>query len=161
MMSTCRKISHKLNIVFVTPGQFNEFTGGIDRVCCQLIRAFLAKGIGVSAAYLFPSTGCPMSDVNWYQLPDVDTPDSSENVEFLSHVLQKEKADILWNHSWLEAQMRLCAGVRRFSSIKLAYTFHSDFLSPVKELRDQIAFFFNLIRRGGVYSASLNLVFHM
>lgn len=120
-----------MHICIITSTTLSEFSGGMERVCCQLRRALLAKGERVSAFAI----GCEAAD-DVYSFPDSDNLSSAENIKFLHNFILDEKVDILWLNTCLFAQFLCASRACRGTLAKIVYTMHTDPLAAVKDLYD-------------------------
>lgn len=103
----------------------------MERVCCQLRRALLAKGERVSAFAI----DCMAAD-DVYSFSDEDNLSSAQNIKYLRNFILDEKVDILWLNTCLFAQFHCASSARRGTSAKIVYTLHTDPLAAVKDLYD-------------------------
>lgn len=127
-----------MNICIVTPGQFNPFVGGIDSVCSCLSQELLRLGHTVVCCYLWKSVGEVTHNGIQLSFPDNKEIESNDNISFLYNVLQEYQIDILWNHSFLFGQHRVCVKAKLNTNVKLVHTYHTDPQAGLKQMRDNV-----------------------
>lgn len=125
-----------MHICFISPCQFNEFTGGIDRVCCQLIREFSRVGMRLSSAFLQTSTNESVAGVSHHLFPNSNNAGASQNVEFLHQLILTECIDIVWLNTFVQGQLECVKLAVVGTCAKLVYTFHTDPIAPLIDLID-------------------------
>ena len=125
-----------MHICFISPCQFNEFTGGIDRVCCQLIREFSRAGMRLSSAFLQKSTNGGVAGVSHYLFPSSNNAADPQNVEFLHKLILTECIDIVWLNTYVQGQLECARLAVVGTCAKLVYTFHTDPIAPLIDLID-------------------------
>ena len=132
-----------MNICFLTVCQFDEFAGGVDRVCCLLIRELLIRSYRVITVYGSPNVqnspaiGCEGD--GQYQFPsktDVDT-----NVSYFVDVIRKNKVDIVIDVSYISDYHRIAFLSKSYYYYRLVLAYHGDPLSDLKDLRDRIDYY--------------------
>lgn len=125
-----------MHICFISPCQFNEFTGGIDRVCCQLIREFSKVGLRLSSAFLHKSIDAGIDGVSHYLLPCPNDAAAPQNVQFLRELIVTKSIDIVWLNTYVQGQFACAKLAVAGTSAKLVYTFHCDPVAPLVDLSD-------------------------
>lgn len=122
-----------MHICIITSTTLSEYSGGIERVCCQLMRALKNRGVKVSA---IANKGDSSHGV--FLFPDVSSPESTRNVKFLHDYIHQENVDILWLNTCILAQLECAKKACERTTTKLVYTMHTDPLAALKDLKDNI-----------------------
>lgn len=128
-----------MNICFVSNCQFNEYTGGIDRVCVSLIKEMHKRGHRIVCVYGKASIGNVIEFVLNKQLPNTNI-NSDENIDFLKNIFFEEKIDIVLDNSYTIVYHRLLVNLKKIVNFKLITIQHNDPFSAVKGLRDKYDF---------------------
>lgn len=125
-----------MNICFLTSNSLNEYAGGIDSVCIQLMNRFLLDGHKVVHCYSYQlrdaSSHAPCTE---YCLPNLNIV-SDSNIDFLVQVFCNEKIDVVIDETFLMAYHELCVQVKKYCSFKLIYSYHGDPFFPIYSLLD-------------------------
>lgn len=128
-----------MNICFVSNCQFNEYTGGIDRVCVSLIKEMHKRGHRIVCVYGKASIGNVIEFVLNKQLPNPNI-NSEENIDFLKNIFFEEKIDVVLDNSYAIVYHRLLANLKKIVNFKLITIQHNDPFFAVKDLRDKYDF---------------------
>lgn len=129
-----------MNVCFISVCQFNEFSGGVDRVCCQLSRELIRRGYRF--VYVFsnasvlghPSDGC--EGEGQYQFPFTIWDD--RNIAFFSEVIAKHKVDVVIDAAFISRYHDVAYHAKMQTPFKLITTYHGDPLCDIKEIKDKI-----------------------
>ena len=129
-----------MTICFLSTCQFNEFAGGLDRVCCLLSREFIRRGyrliyvFGLPSKLEHPADGCEGD--GQYQFPYTIWDD--RNITFFSELISSQKVDIVIDAAFISRYHDVAYQARKASSFKLITTNHGDPLCDLIELRDRV-----------------------
>ena len=129
-----------MTICFLSVCQFNEFSGGVDRVCCLLSREFIHRGyhliyvFGNPSALGHPAGGCEGD--GQYQLPYKIEDD--RNIVFFSKLVLKHMVDVVIDVAFITRYHDIAFQARMRASFKLITTYHADPFCDLKELRDKV-----------------------
>ena len=128
-----------MNILFLSIYQFNEYGGGLDNVCTQLIQHFLASGHFIIMCYgntIARSYSLQESEqIKLNILPDKEV-NSSTNCIFLANLIEKHQIHFVLDESFNVEYHNLCVAVKALTPFKLISHYHGDPRSPLKSLRD-------------------------
>ena len=128
------------SICFLSTCQFNEFAGGLDRVCCLLSREFIRRGYSIVYVYGNPSVlgrpaeGC--EGEGQYQFPYTIWDD--RNIAFFSEVVAKHNVDIVIDAAFIARYHDVAYQAKQKTPFKLITTYHGDPLCDLKEIRDKV-----------------------
>lgn len=129
-----------MTLCFLSVCQFNEFAGGLDRVCCLLSREFIRRGyrliyvFGIPSQLGHPAEGCEGD--GQYQFPYTIWDD--KNINFFSELVRSQNVDIVIDAAFISRYHDVAYQARKAYSFKLITTNHGDPLCDLKELQDRI-----------------------
>lgn len=129
-----------MNICFLSVCQFDEFAGGVDRVCCILSREFIRRGHQIVYVYgnpsrsAYPSVGCEGN--GQYQFPYTIWDD--RNISFFSDIITKHKVDFVIDTTFIVRFHDVVYQARQKTPFKLITNYHGDPLSALKDIQDKI-----------------------
>ena len=127
-------------LCFLSVCQFVEFSGGIERVCCQLSREFIRHEHRIIYLYSHPSRlGKPAEGCEGdgqYQFPYTIWDD--RNIAFFSEVVAKHNVDIVIDAAYIARYHDIAYQARQKTPFKLITTYHGDPLCDIKEIQDKI-----------------------
>ena len=125
-----------MKVCFINNSPFYENAGGVERVSTILIKELLYKGIEVICC--FPSGKSTSVEIcRTFYLPKNHIY-SSDNVNYLKHVVEGQHIDILINQSIMMDFHYLTVAVKESTNAKLITVNHSNPEFQVKDLTDKI-----------------------
>ena len=129
-----------MTICFLSTCQFNEFAGGVDRVCCQLSREFIRRGyklvyvFGKASVLGHPADGCEGEGQYQFSFTIWD----DRNIAFFSEVIAKHKVDVVIDAAFVSRYHDIAYQAKKQTPFKLITTYHGDPLCDIKEIKDKI-----------------------
>lgn len=124
-------------VCFVSVARFDEFSGGVDRVACSLIRYFKERGFRVISYYWQQNIG--KLDYNLidksYQFPK-ESPYSEQNIEKFVEIIQNESIKLIFDVSFLGIIHKICYMAKNKCSIKSILLYQGDPFAYTKSLKD-------------------------
>lgn len=129
-----------MKILFLSVCQFDEFSGGIDRVCCLLSREFIRRGHKIVYIYSnnsvqgYPAKGC--EGEGQYQFPYVIWDD--RNIAFFSDIIAMHRVDVVIDAAFISRYHDVAYQSKQKIPFKLITTYHGDPLCDLKEIQDRI-----------------------
>ena len=145
-----------MTICFLSTCQFNEFTGGMDRVCCLLSREFIRRGyrliyvFGIPSQLGHPAEGCDGD--GQFQFPYTIWDD--RNIAFFSELVRSQGIDIVIDAAFVSRYHDVVFQAKKQTPFKLITTFHGDPFCDLKELRDRMEWL-------PLEYTGLSLIFHI
>ena len=124
-----------MNICFVSICQFDEYTGGIDRVSCILAREFLQAGHKVFSCYSKIGNRKLHCGLSEFQLPSREVL-SDINITYLHNFINEYDIDILIECSISMLYRKLINKAKIDTNAKMVSVLHCDPQSPTKGLID-------------------------
>lgn len=133
-----REISQSKKVVcLVSVARFDEFSGGVDRVACFLIRYFKKRGFRVISYYYQQNTGkldYYLIDKS-YQFPKENIW-SDKNIDMLVEIIENESVTFIFDVSFWGRIHEICHNAKIRCGIKSILFYQGDSYAYTKSLKD-------------------------
>ena len=133
-----RPKSIQKTVCFVSVAKFDEFSGGVDRVACFLIRYFKSRGYRVISYYWrsYTDNGDYALIDHSYQFPR-DNINYDHNIHFLIDIIGKEQVSLIFDISFVERIHEICYKAKKSSCVKSILLYQGDPFAYTKSLIDK------------------------
>ncbi len=127
-----------MNICFINNLSIDPQKGGIERVTQNLCSEFLNMGHNVICFYLEGKSD-PLNNISQYKLINNHSFDTKNNIDQISTAIERNQIDIVINQAAYKASsVSLCNNIKRETGVKVITTWHSDPLSLIHALKDDL-----------------------
>lgn len=129
---------HQKTVCFVSVAKIDEFSGGVDRVGCFLIRYFKSRGYRVISCYWRSFTKNPdyfLLDKS-IRFPQ-DGLYGNEIRDFLTTIIKSENVDLLFDISFVDRIHEVCFQAKIFCGIQSILLYQADPYAYIKSYIDK------------------------